>query len=143
MNLPSHLYIYTYTTLIQPTHVEHIVFVPFVIYYIDWLFYLLELIFLFAFDFQSMVAGLLDAITKVRQIRFHNDDDFIDRLSRRYSVVLLMIFTVIVSTKQYVGDRKFSISMFPQNYPHLIVSCNLISTNYDHVFMIKFMKRLV
>jgi hypothetical protein len=54
-----------------------------------------------------MVAGFLDAITKVRQFRFHNDDDFVDRLSRRYSVVLLMLFTVVVSTKQYVGDRKF------------------------------------
>ena len=53
-----------------------------------------------------MVAGFLDAITKVRQFRFHNDDDFVDRLSRRYSVVLLMLFTVVVSTKQYVGDRK-------------------------------------
>ena len=53
-----------------------------------------------------MVAGFLDAITKVRQFRFHNDDDFIDRLSRRYSVILLMLFTVVVSTKQYVGDRK-------------------------------------
>ena len=54
-----------------------------------------------------MVAGFLDAITKVRQFRFHNDDDFVDRLSRRYSVVLLMLFTVVVSTKQYVGDRKY------------------------------------
>ena len=51
-----------------------------------------------------MVAGFLDAIAKVRQFRFHNDDDSYDRLSRRYSVVLLMLFTVVVSTKQYVGD---------------------------------------
>jgi hypothetical protein len=56
-----------------------------------------------------MVAGFLDAITKVRQFRFHNDDDFIDRLSRRYSVILLMLFTVVVSTKQYVGDRKLNL----------------------------------
>ena len=51
-----------------------------------------------------MVAGFLDAIAKVRQFRFHNDDDSYDRLSRRFSVVLLMLFTVVVSTKQYVGD---------------------------------------
>jgi hypothetical protein len=62
-----------------------------------------------------MVAGFLDAITKVRQFRFHNDDDFLDRLSRRYSVVLLMLFTVVVSTKQYVGDRKF------YNYNHNLI----------------------
>lgn len=54
-----------------------------------------------------MISGFLDAFAKVRQFRFHNDDDFIDRLSRRYSVLLLMLFTVVVSTKQYVGDRKF------------------------------------
>lgn len=52
----------------------------------------------------SMVAGFLDAIAKVRQFRFHNDDDLYDRLSRRFSVILLMLFTVVVSTKQYVGD---------------------------------------
>jgi innexin len=52
----------------------------------------------------SMVAGFLDAIAKVRQFKFHNDDDVYDRLSRRFSVVLLMLFTVVVSTKQYVGD---------------------------------------
>ncbi|CAM4866003.1 unnamed protein product [Rotaria socialis] len=52
----------------------------------------------------SMVAGFLDAIAKVRQFKFHNDDDLYDRLSRRFSVVLLMLFTVVVSTKQYVGD---------------------------------------
>ena len=51
-----------------------------------------------------MVAGFLDAIAKVRQFKFHNDDDIYDRLSRRFSVVLLMLFTVVVSTKQYVGD---------------------------------------
>ena len=59
-----------------------------------------------------MVTGFLDAITKVRQFRFHNDDDFLDRLSRRYSVVLLMLFTVVVSTKQYVGDRKYLFDYF-------------------------------
>jgi len=64
---------------------------------------------MFFFYLFSMVAGFLDAITKVRQFRFHNDDDFIDRLSRRYSVVLLMLFTVVVSTKQYVGDRNIYI----------------------------------
>jgi len=32
------------------------------------------------------------------------DDDFIDRINHRYSTVILVIFTVIVSTKQYVGE---------------------------------------
>ena len=53
-----------------------------------------------------MAVFLFDAAAKVA----HNghdaacDDDFYDRLSRRYSVILLFIFTILVSTKQYVGE---------------------------------------
>jgi len=32
------------------------------------------------------------------------DDDFIDRLNHYYTVIILIIFTVIISTNQYVGD---------------------------------------
>ncbi|KAL7672261.1 hypothetical protein ACOME3_007152 [Neoechinorhynchus agilis] len=53
---------------------------------------------------ESMVAGFLDAISKVRQLSFNDDDDLYDRLSRRYTVVMLTLFAVIISTKQYVGD---------------------------------------
>ena len=79
-----------------------------------------------------MVAGFLDAITKVRQFRFHNDDDFIDRLSRRYSVVLLMLFTVVVSTKQYVGDR--NIFIFFVNFLKYLIIFNIIAIScwYQH-----------
>lgn len=65
-----------------------------------------------------MVTGFLESITKLRQFRFHYDDDFIDRLSRRYSVVLLMIFTALVSTKQYVGDRKLLLFSTFSNYKY-------------------------
>ncbi|CAF0966832.1 unnamed protein product [Brachionus calyciflorus] len=51
-----------------------------------------------------MIGGFLESFAKLRQFRLHYDDDFIDRLSRRYSVLLLVIFTALVSTKQYVGD---------------------------------------
>lgn len=33
-----------------------------------------------------------------------NDDDFYDRISHRYTAVLMLVFTVLVSTKTYVGD---------------------------------------
>ena len=38
------------------------------------------------------------------QIKFNNDDDTADKMSHRYTVILLIVFTVVVSTKQYVGD---------------------------------------
>jgi hypothetical protein len=82
-----------------------------------------------------MVAGFLDAIAKVRQFKFHNDDDLYDRLSRRFSVVLLMLFTVVVSTKQYVGDpiACFAPAQFTGKYvlgfPQETVECQCRSGN--------------
>jgi hypothetical protein len=32
------------------------------------------------------------------------DDDFADRLSRRYSIALLIVFTILVGSSQLVGD---------------------------------------
>ena len=57
-----------------------------------------------------MVVGFLDEFYKLVKLRFTNDDDFTDRLSRRYSVMLLLVFTIIVSTRQYVGERKSYLS---------------------------------
>ena len=33
-----------------------------------------------------------------------NDDNFSDRLNHRYTVSLIVIFSIVVSTRQYVGD---------------------------------------
>ena len=47
------------------------------------------------------VLGTVQAQVGLRTIY---DDDFIDRLNHYYTVIMLVIFTVIVSTNQYVGD---------------------------------------
>ncbi|CAF1002177.1 unnamed protein product [Adineta ricciae] len=54
----------------------------------------------------SVAAFLFDAASRVAHHGHDGsyDDDFYDRLSRRYSVILLIIFAVLVSTKQYVGE---------------------------------------
>ena len=53
-----------------------------------------------------MAAFLFDLGAKMAQHGHDGayDDDFYDRLSCRYSVILLAFFTVLVSTKQYVGE---------------------------------------
>ncbi len=38
------------------------------------------------------------------QSKSKNDDDAIDRLSHRYTCSILIIFSIVVSTKSYVGD---------------------------------------
>ena len=32
------------------------------------------------------------------------DTDFVDRISHSYTVLILIVFAIVVSTKQYVGD---------------------------------------
>ena len=53
-----------------------------------------------------MAVFLFDAAGKVGHHGHDSacDDDFYDRISRRYSVILLIIFTILVSSKQYVGE---------------------------------------
>ena len=47
---------------------------------------------------------LFGAAAKVFSIKSRFDDDFGDRLNHKYTSVLLVIFAVVVSTKQYVGE---------------------------------------
>ncbi len=52
-----------------------------------------------------MVANsLISAIGGIAKVNVRNDDDIADRLHHRYTVFFFVIFTVVVSTTQYVGD---------------------------------------
>ncbi|XP_050418116.1 innexin unc-9 [Patella vulgata] len=48
--------------------------------------------------------GLLSGLASWSRLRGASDDDWIDRLNHIWTVVLLAIFTVVVSSAQYVGD---------------------------------------
>lgn len=54
---------------------------------------------------QLQMSGLLDALNKGLRLLKHGDDDFFDRISSRYSVALLIVFAVIVSTGKVYIDH--------------------------------------
>ena len=50
-----------------------------------------------------MIDSLITTIGKIAKVNIRNDDDIVDRLHHRYTVMFLIIFTVLISTTQYVG----------------------------------------
>lgn len=50
-----------------------------------------------------MLDGLFSAVSSVTKGSSRNDDDLVDRMNHRYTVIILVIFTVLVTTTQYVG----------------------------------------
>jgi innexin len=49
---------------------------------------------------------LIASFTKLQAFRFeaNNDDDFVDKLSRRFSAVMMIIFATLLSLYQFVGQ---------------------------------------
>ena len=47
---------------------------------------------------------LLGTVAQIGDTKTRNDDDFIDKMSHRYSTFVLVVFAIVVSTKQYVGE---------------------------------------
>ena len=52
----------------------------------------------------GMVASLIKIAGGLPQSKSKNDDDAIDRLSHRYTCAVLIVFSIVVTTKSYVGD---------------------------------------
>jgi len=47
---------------------------------------------------------LLKSILTIREIKFRMDDDYVDRLNRQYTIIILICFGALVTTKQFVGQ---------------------------------------
>lgn len=47
---------------------------------------------------------IIGVIGGIPQSKSRSDDDFADRLNHRYTAGLMVLFSILVSTKQYVGD---------------------------------------
>ncbi|ELT87274.1 hypothetical protein CAPTEDRAFT_93312 [Capitella teleta] len=50
-----------------------------------------------------MVNQILSVIFGVKDSKFRTDDDFVDRMSRRYTTTLMILFAAVVTMQQYVG----------------------------------------
>lgn len=46
----------------------------------------------------------MGTVSSLPKSKVKNDDDFIDRLSSRYTVVMLVVFALVVTLQTYVGS---------------------------------------
>jgi len=47
---------------------------------------------------------LFKSVLSIRELKSHFDDDYVDRLSRQYTLILSILFAFLVTTKQFVGS---------------------------------------
>ncbi len=79
-----------------------------------------------------MYFSLFSTVAKIVKVNIRNDDDLIDRLNHRYSVLFLVVFTFVVSTTQYVGNpiHCWCPAYFTHSHEHYTDSVCWITNTY-------------
>ena len=54
--------------------------------------------------FRFRLDSVLGSFATYARLKGRYDDDWIDRLNHLYTTIVFIIFTIVVSTKQYVGE---------------------------------------
>ena len=96
------------------------------------------------FSFHSRMDSIIGSVGRVANVKVRNDDDIVDRLNHFYTTGLLIIFTVVVSARQYVGDpiRCWCPAEFPGTHVDYTNNICWISNTYyipmDEVISIMF-----
>jgi len=67
------------------------------------------LLFVVAAERRPFIAGremysVVKAAIDLRNFKCNFDDDLVDRLNRQYTPIILVLFTVIVTARHYIGD---------------------------------------
>ena len=52
----------------------------------------------------SRLSGIFDSISQVAKFTRRWDDDFVESINHRWSCLILVVMTVVVSLKQYAGE---------------------------------------
>ena len=86
----------------------------------------------------SEIDRVLKAVFMIEEFRTGIDDDFVDRLNRQWAPSILVVFTILLSIKQIVGDpiNCWCPAQFVKAHVVSINTVGLLILNYSSVILL-------